>query len=206
MKIKYLIPILLVMLVFGFTGCKEKVTSETTETIATTTTQTIVVETTATETTVVDMDKVKFWEAIVEGEKSYDISDKILDYPMEEINILNDFIDGKINTEEEITRFWELANKVQKDFFLAEMLIEGRLKEKGVTPDEDMENIINIIVEWADKTENSYSYYAKYLDTKQAEYDFKVDECKKEASNLYEEYLKLRSPFIKEYNTYNGIE
>ena len=46
MKIKYLIPILLVMLVFGFTGCKEKVTSETTETIATTTAETISVETT----------------------------------------------------------------------------------------------------------------------------------------------------------------
>ncbi len=158
------------------------------------------------ETTAIDMDKVKFWEAIVEGEKSYDITDKVLDYPMEEINILSNVVDGKIGTDEEILRFWELANKVQEDFFLAEMLIGGRLKEKGITPDEDMKNIINMIVEWADKMENSYSYYAKYLDTQQAEYDFKVDELKEEAGKIHSEYLELRHPFMKEYNNYNGIE
>ena len=205
--------LLIVVFIFSFTACTTpKTATETTaaqttipETVTIITTTTIV-ETTATETTAIDMDKVKFWEAVVEGEKSYDISDKVLDYPMEEINILSDVVDGKIGTDEEILRFWELANKVQKDFFLSELIIKGSLKEKGITPNDEMIDIINMITEWADKIGNSYSYYAKYLDTEQAEYDFKVDECKEEADKIHQEYLVLRHPFIEEYNAYNGIK
>jgi len=155
----------------------------------------------------VDMDKVKFWEAIIEGEKSYDITDKVLDYSSEEINILLDFLNKEITYNEQITRFWELAKRVQDDFFLVEMMIEGRLKERGIEePDEEMQEIINLIVKWTDKTEKTYSYYAKYLETDQAEYDFKVDELKEETGDIHTKYLELRNPYMRQYNLYYDIK
>jgi len=218
MKIKCLIPILLAVLVFSLIGCssiiktinkattKNTIIETTTETAATDTTAITTAENTAVETTTIDMDKVKFWEVIVDGEKSYDITDKVLDYPMKEINILSDVVDGKIGINEEITRFWELANQVQKDFMLVDLIIGGSLKQKGVTQTDDMTEVITLIKDWADNMENSYSYYAKYLDTEQAEYDFKVDECKEEADKIHEEYLEKRYPYVKEYNTYYNIK
>jgi len=193
------------VIVFSSGGCRPAVSAGEEPEEETATVEEPVEEETVLEE-VIDINKVKFWEAIVEGDKSYDITDKVLNYPMEEINILTDFIDGKIDFEEQISRFWDLANKVKKDFLLSELIIQGRLKEKGITPNVEMTNIINMITEWADKIGNSYSYYAKYLDTEQAEYDFKVDELKEEADSIHQEYLILRYPFIKEYNTYYGIE
>jgi len=155
----------------------------------------------------IDINKVKFWEAITEGEKCYDISDKVLDYPFEEMEILSNFIDGKITYDEQIIKFWDLANRVQDDFFLVEIMIGGRLKERGIEePDKEMQEIINLIVEWADKTEKTYSYYAKFLETDQAEYDFKVDELKEETKDIHSKYLELRHPYIIEYNKYYDIE
>ncbi|MDD3819283.1 MAG: hypothetical protein PHG41_05570 [Actinomycetota bacterium] len=155
----------------------------------------------------VDMDKVKFWEAIIEGEKSYDIADKVLDYSSEEIEILTDFINGEIKYDEQITRFWKLANRIQDDFFLVEMMIGGGLKERGIEePDEEMQEIINLIAEWADKTEKTYSYYAKYLETDQAEYDFKVDELKEETGDIFTRYLELTGPYARQYNLYYDIK
>ena len=210
MKNKLYIMVLLIIFLILFTliSCSKQVFNTTTTKVAvvTTTTQTTTTIEATTTTMKIDMDKVKFWEAIVDGEKSYDITDKVLDYPSEEIEILSDVVDGKIGLDEEITKFWELATRVQKDFFLADMIIGGSLKQKNVTQTDGMTKIITLIKDWADNTEKGYVYYAKYLDTKQADYDFKVDECKDKASELHTEYLELRSPYIKEYNLYNGIE
>jgi isopropylmalate/homocitrate/citramalate synthase len=87
------------------------------------------------------------------------------------------------------------------------MMIEGRLKEIGIEePDEEMQEIINLIVKWTDKTEKTYSYYAKYLETDQAEYDFKVDELKEETGDIHTKYLELRNPYMRQYNLYYDIK
>ncbi len=154
----------------------------------------------------IDMNKVKFWEAIIDGESNYDLYGKLLDYPMDEIDILLEFIEGEITRDEEISKFWELATRIGKDFFLAEMMIETNLKNNEVELNEEMEIIISLIDEWSEKTKDTYSYYAKYLETNQAEYDLKVDELKEETELIYNEYRELIKPYMKAYNDYYNIK
>jgi len=221
MKIKYIILSLVLMLIFSFNLACEKqnekselgelvknseVIDELKEELTTgTNNATETITETPTEE-LVDIDKVKFWEAIINGEKSYDLTDKLLEYPFEELNILSEFLNGEITYDEQITRFWQLANKVQDDFFIAEIVIKGRLKDKGIELNEEMEHIINLISEWAEKMGDRYSYYAKYLETDQAEYDFKVEELKDETELIYDEYSELTKSYRIAYMDYYNIE
>lgn len=229
MKVKFIVPLLALTLVFSFAiGCSNSfATSATTTTKMDTTTQTTIAQATTTtkalgfwdeenqattsivETTTtinIDMDKVKFWEAIIDDEANYALSDKMFEYSMEKINILSDFIDGKISRDEEIAKFYELSDKVHDDFYAVDIMINKRLEEKSVIPSEDMKNLITVIKDWAYNTEKSSYYYAKYLETNQAAYDLKVEECEKEAEDLFIKYLELRKPFIEEYNRHYNIK
>lgn len=211
---KGMLIIFALILIFIITSCSapKQIVKETVQIIATAAATTIpettvppatIVETTEPE---IDMNKVKFWEAVVDGEKSYDILDKSLDYGVEELGILSDAMEGKIDNDEEISRFNDLSYRVVKDFFMFELIITGGLKEEGITPNQDMTDLINLMEDWANNTDKSYSYYAKYLETGQAEYDLKVDECKEKAEELFKKYLESNSPYIQEYNKDKGIK
>ena len=69
-----------------------------------------------------------------------------------------------------------------------------------------MNKIISVISEWSEKTKDTYAYYAKYLETNQAEYDIEVDELKDETSLLYDEYRELIKPYMKAYNEINSCQ
>ena len=71
---------------------------------------------------------------LIDDEANYDLSDKMFEYSMEKINILSDFIDGKISRDEEIAKFYELSDKVHDDFYAVDIMINKRLEEKGVIP------------------------------------------------------------------------
>ena len=186
MKIKYLIPILMIVLVFSFTGCNKKIANETTATTAIPTTQTTIVET----KTTINNDIKLFKEAI----KGYNPIDKNIEYNKEALKWI------KLAEKEEPNIFSgiaviclkDLSIRVEKDYSVLVLLKEKILDKSGIqniTP--EMKQMISLMIDWQDKVTKQYEYTANYYDGEGAEYDIKADELSTEADSIADEYLEL---------------
>ena len=197
MKTKFLIPILLIVLVFSFTGCIKKVAVETTTAIPTTQTiaETTIPPTKITETT--ENTKIKDSELFFEAIKDYDITLKAFEYAGAVLEIMNDYVDTKTKTlkmskEEVGNRFMELAHKVKMDYLVIGVVEEKILDKIGITEiTPDMLKAVDLIVRWQENKSKEYEYTANYYYGEGAEYDIKADELSTEADNIADEYSKL---------------
>ena len=201
MKVKYLIPILLIVLVFSFTACAtpkkatETTTAETTITETTAIVATTEAKETATETT--ENTKNKDAELFYEAIRDYDITLKDYEYALAVVEILNDYIDTEtktlIMTKEEVgNRFMELANKVKMDYLVINVVEEKILDKNGITEiTPDMLKAVDLIVRWQENKSKEYEYTANYYYGEGAEYDIKADELSTESDNIADEYREL---------------
>ena len=215
---KIVILIMLLALLIPFVSCKISKEEMIAETIPATTeaavqtdtvheAETTVIDTTAEETKETagnTKDKIAFWEAIVEGEKNYDITEKGLLYAMEVTDIAIAVLKENLSDDEKASRYLDLSSRVTKDFFISEIMIDGYLEEKGLSPNDEMKEIVSLITEWADKTNKRYHYYYQYLDTGQAEYEIKSDELEEEAKDISDRYFQLTISYAKAYNEANN--
>ena len=100
MKVKYLIPILLIVLVFSLIGCTKKVAVETTAITAILVTQTIAVETTASPTTIVETTENIKLEESTYVTKSLILSGMITATMEKGSKASNSFVNGEITMAE----------------------------------------------------------------------------------------------------------
>lgn len=202
MKIRYLIPILIFVLILGISCRAEEIIQEE-ELIEESLEEELVEEITkeeapkeetkeeagniSTEVTQVDSSKDAFLEKI----KDYDIIHQATVYAGISYEIALDWSEDKIIKEEASLKYLELATRVGKDFFAVGTFLESGIED--ITTEQKY--IIELIEEWSTKTKYSYKYYSDFLDTGQAEYEIKANELEEEADKIIDEYNKT----IKEY-------
>ncbi len=140
-----------------------------------------------------------FWKILAKGEKSYTLAGHDLIYNIFSVAILQDSLNGKISSEEESIKFLELSAMVNKDFALADMLIEAELERNNIEPTEEMEKVISLIVEWADNKSRAYEYYSDYIYYGEAASKIESDNLHEEAENIYSEFDSLTEKYALAY-------
>jgi len=197
MKIKYCVPILLIIFIFSFTGCNNLKTAkgvdaltknETTVEVTTTTkgvTATTVAETTTTKNN--DINDMLLFRGLIQD---YDpiSSGKAVDYALEALKILQEE-----NTRQGLgDRYEKLANKVGSDYSDLSFQKEKILDKSGIqniTP--EMKQMISLLIDWSHKMETIYDYTAKYYYGEGGEFKIKADELQDEVDKILDEYMKL---------------
>jgi hypothetical protein len=196
MRVKYLIPFLILALVFGFVpACSETPVEEVIEEPAV---EEVIEEEAIEEIQEEikeeppekDLSKEEFLESI----KDYDITLKAWEYSSIVLQICKDSIDFEeevvLLTDNEIaSRYLELAGQIRDDsFFLG--FLKGRNEEE--------EKIIELMDTWFDKMEKSYEYLANYYWGDGAIYEIKSDELQEEADEIQDEYNKMLGEYLNE--------
>ena len=122
-----------------------------------------------------------FWKILAKGEKSYTLAGHNLIYTAFSLTIL------------------ELASMVNKDFFLAEILIKAELEKNRIEPTEEMEKIISLIVEWADNKSRAYEYYSDYIYYGELVSKIESDNLHEKTEIIYDEYNSLVEKYFLAY-------
>ena len=212
--LRYVIPFIAFMLVFGFTlascGGSEssteevsKVVEEEIEPIEEEVTEEPVkdseVEEEIAETKTIDDTQKEDFEIFRKEIDDYSITEKAFEYSTAVLDIMNDYIDVKTKTlkmskEEVGSRFLKLSSKVRSDYFIFFVVKDNILKDKGIsniTP--DMIKAVDLIFQWSEIKEREFKYTAKHYWGEGAEYEIKADELSDEARAIADEYHNLRN-------------
>ena len=209
----FIIPFLVLILIFDFglfTSCRaEKIIEEPIEDVMTETVEEEITETEIikdAENNQIDDTRKKDYELFKEEIEDYDITFKAYEYSLAVVEIMNDYVDIETKTlkmtkEEVGSRFMELANKVQSDYFVLSVVENNTLKDKGIsniTP--EMIKAIDLICQWSETKAREFEYTAKYYWEEDAEYDIKTDELNDEATAIADEYLNLMNSMYLSIN------
>ena len=206
MKIKYWIPILLVVFIFSFTACTIPKTATETTIAQTAVTETMPPETTVAETilpeatvaettTTLNKDSKLFLKAI----EKYDPIQKALEYATIAYDILLEAVKAEnMTNEEKGNKYMDLARKIGSDYFSFNIIKLNILENTGIKKiTDDMKNYLDLIDEWSDKEATYYEYTAKHYYGEGAEYEIKANELEEEIQDITDKYIELREQILR---------